>query len=107
MPFFRSRIPVFLAVLAISTLAHSQASAKAPAKGSNAPSPIPQTTIAINSTTPLSQRVVAYAIDAKYDPKTHALDASEVLTYHNLTGQPQDHFPLHLYLNAFQPKATW
>lgn len=107
MPFFRLRVPVFLAVLAISTLAHSQASAKAPAKGSNPPSPIPQTTIAINSTIPLSQRVVAYAIDAKYDPKTHALDASEVLTYHNLSGQPQDHFPFHLYLNAFQPKATW
>src|ERR1700752_791321 len=68
---------------------------------------IPDTTIAINSPTPLSQRVVAYTIDAKYDPATHSLDASEVLTYHNLTGQPLDHFPFHLYLNAFQPKATW
>lgn len=68
---------------------------------------IPDTTSAINSPTPLSQRVVAYNIDAKYDPKTHSLDATEVLTYHNLTGQPLDTFPFHLYLNAFQPAATW
>ncbi len=55
----------------------------------------------------MSERVVWYAIEAKYDPKTHQLDADEVLTYRNLTGQPQDHFPFHLYLNAFQPKASW
>jgi len=56
---------------------------------------------------PLSQRVVAYQIDAKYDPPSHTVDATETLTYHNLTGQPQDTFPFHLYLNAFQPKSTW
>lgn len=55
---------------------------------------------------PLSERVVAYEIDAKYDPATHTLDATETLTYHNLTGQPLDHFPFHLYLNGFQPKST-
>jgi len=34
---------------------------------------IPSTAIAINSPTPLSQRVVHYAIDAKYDPRpTHS-----------------------------------
>jgi len=68
---------------------------------------IPSTTSATNSPTPLSQRVVHYEIDAKYDPKTHQLEGSETLTYHNLTGQPLDTFPFHLYLNAFQPKATW
>ena len=56
---------------------------------------------------PLSQRVVAYIIDAKYDPDKHSVDATETLTYHNLTGQPLDRFPFHLYLNGFQPKATW
>ena len=56
---------------------------------------------------PLSQRVVAYQIDAKYDPAQHTVDATETLTYHNLTGQPLDRFPFHLYLNAFQPKSTW
>ncbi|MGD0929265.1 MAG: M1 family metallopeptidase [Candidatus Korobacteraceae bacterium] len=56
---------------------------------------------------PLSQRVVAYQIDAAYDPPTHTVTATETLTYHNLTGQALDTFPFHLYLNAFQPKATW
>jgi len=70
-------------------------------------SEIPATVTAINSPQPLSQRVVAYNIEAKYDAKAHTLDATETLTYHNLTGQPLDHFPFHLYLNGFQPKATW
>jgi hypothetical protein len=68
---------------------------------------IPDTTSAINSPTPLSQRVVHYEIDAKYDATKHIIDATEVLTYHNLTGQSLDHFPFHLYQNAFQPNATW
>lgn len=68
---------------------------------------IPDTTLAINSDKPMSERVVHYEIDAKYDAKMHVVDASEVLTYHNVTGQPLDHFPFHLYQNAFQPKATW
>jgi len=68
---------------------------------------IPDTTLAINSTTPLSQRIVHYAIDAKYDASKHTVDATEVLTYHNLTGQSLDHFPFHLYQNAFQPNATF
>jgi hypothetical protein len=56
---------------------------------------------------PLSKRIVAYQIDAKYDPPKHAVEANETLTYHNLTGQALDTFPFHLYLNAFQPKSTW
>lgn len=68
---------------------------------------IPVTTLAINSPAPLSQRVVAYDIEAKYDAKTHTLDGRELLTYHNLTGQPLDRFPFHLYLNAFQPTSTF
>ena len=66
-----------------------------------------QSPFAPNVTGPLSQRVVAYIIDAKYDPDKHSVDATETLTYHNLTGQPLDRFPFHLYLNGFQPKATW
>jgi hypothetical protein len=80
--------------------------AKAMAGSSEAFS-IPATTSAINSTSPMSQRVVHYEIDAKYDAGKHTIDANEVLTYHNLTGQPLDHFPFHLYQNAFQPTATW
>src|SRR5215469_16861408 len=107
MPLSRLCATVFLSILSVSAPANSQAPAKAANNASTAASPIPETTISINSSTPLSQRVVAYAIDAKYDPKTHTLDGAEVLTYHNLSGQPLDHFPFHLYLNAFQPKATW
>jgi hypothetical protein len=68
---------------------------------------IPDTTLAVNSSTPMSQRVVHYEIDAHYDATKHTIDATEGLTYHNLTGQALDHFPFHLYQNAFQPKATW
>ena len=68
---------------------------------------IPTTTLAINSSTPLSQRVVHYEIDAHYDAAKHTVDATEVLTYHNSTGQALDHFPFHLYQNAFQPNSTF
>ncbi len=68
---------------------------------------IPDTVTAINSDKPMSERVVHYEIDAKYDATKHTVDATEVLTYHNLTGQALDHFPFHLYQNAFQPNATW
>lgn len=56
---------------------------------------------------PLSQRVVSYTIDAHLDVAARTLDATEVLVYRNLTGQPLDTFPFHLYLNAFQPQSTW
>ncbi len=55
---------------------------------------------------PLSERVVAYQIDAHVDTRRKTIDATEVLTYHNLTGHLQDTFPFHLYLNAFQPTST-
>src|SRR5271165_6939764 len=66
-----------------------------------------QSPFAPKVTGPLSQRVVAYQIDATYVPDKHEVDATETLTYHNLTGKPLDHFPFHLYLNAFQPNSTW
>lgn len=75
------------------------------------PTALPQTSAkalqapAIQST--LSDRIVAYKIDAKYDPKTHTIDGFETLTYRNQTGVPLDHFPFHLYLNAFQPNSTF
>src|SRR5437667_10982371 len=52
---------------------------------------------------PLSERVVAYKIDARVDTRRKRIDATEVLTYHNMTGQPQDTSPFHLYLHSFQP----
>jgi len=59
-----------------------------------------------NQNAPLSQRVVAYDIDARFDARKKTIDGRELLTYHNLTGRPQDTFPFHLYLNAFQPNST-
>jgi len=56
---------------------------------------------------PLSDRIVDYQIEGRYDAKTHTLDATEVLTYTNKTGTRLDRFPFHLYLNAFQPKSSW
>jgi hypothetical protein len=95
--------------------AQAKTAAVAPAKAAKGASPaaggasatIPDTTLAINSDKPMSERVVHYEIDAKYDAGTHTVNATEVLTYHNLTGQALDHFPFHLYQNAFQPKATF
>jgi len=71
------------------------------------PAPAHAASVAINSDKPLSERVVAYSIDARLDSQHKSLDATETLTYHNLTGQAQDTFPFHLYLNAFQPKSTF
>jgi len=62
---------------------------------------------AASVTKTLSTRIVAYQIDAKLDPAKHTIAASETLTYKNLTGQPQQTFPFHLYLNAFQPQSTF
>ena len=55
----------------------------------------------------LSTRVVNYQIDAKLDASKKTIDATEWLTYKNLTGKPQQTFPFHLYLNAFQPQSTF
>ena len=68
-----------------------------------------QTSIATNSSNgqPLSTRVVAYNIDAHLDTDKKSLDATETLTYKNLTGQTLAAIPFHLYLNAFRPESTF
>jgi hypothetical protein len=124
---FRWKIVALVALLALgltalitrkTASAAPQAAApavKAPPTTKNAKEPapaeavfsIPDTTLAVNSDKPMSERVVHYEIDAKYDAAKHTVDATEVLTYHNMTGQALDHFPFHLYQNAFQPKATF
>jgi hypothetical protein len=63
--------------------------------------------IATNSSTPLSVRVTAYNIDARLDANKKSLDATETVSYKNLTGQPLASFPFHLYLNAFRPQSTF
>ena len=68
-----------------------------------------QTSLATNAPaqTPLSTRVVAYDIDAHVDTEKKTVDATEILTYKNLTGEPLSTFPFHLYLNAFQRTSTF
>jgi hypothetical protein len=63
--------------------------------------------LSLSQQQPLSQRIVAYNIDATYNAKNHSLEAVETLTYRNLTGKPLDKFPFHLYLNGFQPGSTF
>ena len=96
----RSRLAVLLPFLLAAADICAVASSAAPAQTFPPP-------IATLADKPLSERVVAYQIDARFDAKQHTLDATEVLTYRNLTGQPQDTFPFHLYLNAFQPTSTF
>jgi hypothetical protein len=108
-------LPMFaLSLIASISQKHVSAASQAPAPAKAPLSPtttqslsIPDTISAINSPAALSQRIVHYEIDAKYEPSNHTVDATEVLTYHNVTGQPLDHFPFHLYQNAFQPNATF
>jgi len=69
--------------------------------------PPSQANLAATAGSHLSVRVVAYQIDARLDPNKKTIDATETLTYHNLTGRPLDTFPFHLYLNAFQPTSTF
>jgi Peptidase family M1 domain len=90
------RYALLLAGSVIFAPVMSQASLQAAAKA-----------IPAAKTQALSTRVVAYEIDARLDPAKKTITASEVLTYHNLTGQPQQTFPFHLYLNAFQPQSTF
>ncbi len=68
-----------------------------------------QTSIATNSPggQPLSTRVVAYTIDATLNTDNKSLDATETVTYKNLTGQALTTIPFHLYLNAFRPESTF
>ena len=56
---------------------------------------------------PLSQRVVAYWIDAQLDTDAKTLDATEILEYRNPSDQPVSTIPFHLYLNAFRPQSTF
>jgi Peptidase family M1 domain len=68
-----------------------------------------QPSVATNSPggQPLSTRVVGYTIDANLNTDKKSLDATETITYKNLTGQALTTVPFHLYLNAFRPESTF
>jgi Peptidase family M1 domain len=104
-----------LAILGALAIGHARTSDAAAAaanwaaqKANTAEKPSTKSTASENPEgKPLSTRIVAYQIDARLDPPKHTITASESLTYKNLTGQPQQTFPFHLYLNAFQPQSTF
>ena len=50
----------------------------------------------------LSNRVVAYSIDATLDPVNHTIVGKQKLTWRNRSAQPVCSVYLHLYLNAFE-----
>ena len=56
---------------------------------------------------PLSRRLAAYWIDAKYDAAAKTLEARETLEYRNPSDHPITAIPFHLYLNAFRPESTF
>src|ERR1700685_2764965 len=56
---------------------------------------------------PLSQRVVAYWINASINTDAKSLDATEIVEYRNPSAQPVSTIPFHLYLNAFRPQSTF
>ncbi len=96
-----------LSVLIVAGLSWAQAK---PASAPGAPSwatTVNNAAFAAPTQQPYSERVVRYEIDARLDPGKHTIDATETLTWRNLTGQPQDHLPFHLYLNAFQKQSTF
>jgi len=54
----------------------------------------------------LSDRVVAYRIDAELDAARHSVTGSEQLSWRNRSSQPVNRIYLHLYLNAFQNEGS-
>jgi hypothetical protein len=92
---------------AAGTIVAPQAPTPAPAMTASGSDAAAKPQASSTGKAPLSTRVVAYKIDATLDPAKHLITATETLTYHNLTGQPQQEFPFHLYLNAFQPQSTY
>jgi hypothetical protein len=56
----------------------------------------------------LSDRVVAYSIDAELDPVRHTLRGKQRLTWRNRSAQPVCSVYVHLYLNGFEgPGSTF
>jgi hypothetical protein len=56
----------------------------------------------------LSNRVVAYSIDAELDPVKHTIVGKQALSWRNRSAQPVCSIYLHLYLNGFEgPGSTF
>ena len=57
---------------------------------------------------PLSPRNANYVIDARLDPATRTITASEVITWRNITSTSVSDLQFHLYWNAWRDtRSTW
>src|SRR6476619_716380 len=57
---------------------------------------------------PLSPRNANYAIDARLDPATRTVTASQVILWRNTTTRSTDELQLNLYWNAWRnDRSTW
>lgn len=66
----------------------------------------PRATGAINP--PLSPRNANYVIDARLDPATRTITASEIVTWRNITSKSVTDLHFHLYWNAWRnARSTW
>ncbi|MET0616685.1 MAG: M1 family metallopeptidase [Luteibacter sp.] len=54
----------------------------------------------------LSDRVVAYRIQARLDPDKHTVDGQQQLTWRNRSDRPVSALFFHLYLNAFEGEGS-
>ncbi|MET0255301.1 MAG: M1 family metallopeptidase [Luteibacter sp.] len=54
----------------------------------------------------LSDRVVAYRIQARLDPDKHTVDGQQQLTWRNRSDRPVSAVFFHLYLNAFEGEGS-
>ncbi|HLU67077.1 MAG TPA: hypothetical protein VKZ63_12415, partial [Kofleriaceae bacterium] len=50
--------------------------------------------------------VASYRIRASFDPATHRIRGSQVLTWRNTGRSPVTALPFHLYMNAFKNEAS-
>jgi hypothetical protein len=55
---------------------------------------------------PLSSRIANYVIDLTLDTINHQINASQVLTFHNPSGDTIYTMPFHMYYNAFKNNQT-
>jgi hypothetical protein len=59
-------------------------------------------------TPPRSPRNASYSIDARLDPATRTITASEVVTWRNITAKTVNQLQFHLYWNAWRDtRSTW
>jgi aminopeptidase N len=57
---------------------------------------------------PKSPRNASYSIDARLDPATRTITASEIITWRNITTRTVDDLQFHLYWNAWRDmRSTW